>query len=118
MQMFKQHGYLWATFGVFLVIGGVLFSLSYCGGKTDAKMDANNIELKELESRSKELKKQIEQLEVKEREAMELATEYKFKLEIQIYKYDSLRKAKINIPYRNLNVSSDSLRSIWAEQIR
>jgi hypothetical protein len=56
MQTFKQYGYLIATFAM-LCVFGVIISLSYCGGQTDAKMDARDIlieqqneEIKRLES--------------------------------------------------------------------
>ncbi len=113
----KQHGYLYATFGALIVILIILLSLSYCGGKTDAKMDAKDILIEQQAEQIKALESQIDQALIDTRKANEIATENKYLLEIKIHSYDSLRKTKIVIPTRNTNVSDDSLRSIWSSQI-
>ncbi len=113
----KQYGYLYATFLALIVIGCVLLSLSYCGGKTDAKMDERDIIIEQQSEQIKALESQIDQALSNTRKANEVATENKYLLELKIHSYDSLRKAKIVIPTRNTNVSDDSLRSIWSSQI-
>ena len=113
----KQHGYLYATFGALILVGVILLSLSYCGGKEDAKMDARDLIIEQQKEQIQALEKQIDVASEASRKAKEDLTEVQYKLEIQIHKYDSLRKTKITIPIRNTNVGNDSLVRIWANQI-
>ena len=117
MNPFKQHPYLVAVFAL-LFIMLILFSLSYCGGQTDAKMDNSVVISKEQMEYFKSLEKKLKEVDTKTVKAVERANELEQKFELKSYQYDILRKKKITIVYRNLNVSDDSLTSIWASQIR
>ena len=116
MNPFKQHPYLVAVFALLFIIL-FLFSLSYCGGKADAKMDARDLIIEQQKEQIEALEKQIDVASEASKKAKEDLTEVQYKLEIQIHKYDSLRKTKVKVPIRNLNVSGDSLISIWASQL-
>jgi hypothetical protein len=117
MQTFKQYGYLIATFAM-LCVFGVIISLSYCGGQTDAKMDARDILIEQQNEEIERLESAIDVSQANELKAIKKATGLKHDLELKQYSYDSLRKVKPKVIYRNLNVSDDSLTSIWASQIR
>jgi hypothetical protein len=117
MQTFKQYGYLIATFAM-LCVFGVIISLSYCGGQTDAKMDARDILIEQQNEEIERLESAIDVSQANELKAIKKATGFKHDLELKQYSYDSLRKVKPKVIYRNLNVSDDSLTAIWASQIR
>jgi len=117
MNPFKQHPYLVAVFGLFFIML-ILFSLSYCGGQTDAKMDARDILIEQQNEEIKRLESAIDVSQSNELKAIEKSNELKQLYELKSHEYDQLRKKKITIVYRNLNVSDDSLTSIWASQIR
>jgi len=117
MQTFKQYGYLIATFAM-LCVFGVIISLSYCGGQTDAKMDARDILIEQQNEEIKRLESAIDVSQSNTLKAIEKSNELKQLYELKSHEYDQLRKKKITIVYRNLNVSDDSLTSIWASQIR
>jgi hypothetical protein len=115
MQTFKQYGYLIATFAM-LCVFGVIISLSYCGGQTDAKMDNSVVISKEQMEYFKSLEKKLKEVDTKTVKAVERANELEQKFELKSYQYDSLRKAKIIIPTRNFDVYDDSLVRIWTNQ--
>ena len=117
MNPFKQHPYLVAAFALLFIIL-FLFSLSYCGGQTDAKMDARDILIEEQAEYIERLESAIDVSQANELKAIKKATGLKHDLELKQYSYDSLRKVKPKVIYRNLNVSDDSLTAIWASQIR
>jgi len=113
----KEHPWIVAIYAMFLLIL-LLTSLSYCGGQTDAKMDARDILIEEQAEYIKRLESAIDVSQANELKAIKKATGLKHDLELKQYSYDSLRKVKPKVIYRNLNVSDDSLTTIWASQIR
>jgi len=115
MNPFKQHPYLVAVFALFFIML-ILFSLSYCGGQTDAKMDARDILIEQQNEQIERLESAIDVSQSNELKAIKKATGLKHNLELKQYSYDSLRKAKIVIPTRNLDVYDDSLVRIWTNQ--
>lgn len=115
MQTFKQYGYLIAIFAMFFIML-ILFSLSYCGGQTEAKMDNSVVISKEQMEYFESLEKKIKEVDSKTVKAVERANELEQKFELKSYQYDSLRNAKIVIPTRNLDVYDDSLVRIWTNQ--
>lgn len=117
MRILKEHGWIVAIYAMFLLIL-LLTSLSYCGGQTDAKMDARDILIEQQNEEIERLESAIEVSQANELKAIKKATGLKHDLELKQYSYDSLRKVKPKVIYRNLNVSDDSLTSIWASQIR
>ena len=113
----KEHPWIVAIYAMFLLI--LLFaSLSYCGGQTDAKMDARNILIEQQNKEIERLQTAIDVSQANELKAIKKATGLKHDLELKTYSYDSLRKVKPKVIYRNLNVADDSLTTIWASQIR
>ena len=117
MNPFKQYPYLVAVFALLFIIL-FLFSLSYCGGKADGKMDARDIIIEQNNEEIKRLESALDVSQSNTLKAIEKSNELKQLYELKAYQYDSLRKKKVTIVYRNLNVSDDSLSSIWASQIR
>lgn len=115
MNPLKQHPYLVAVFGLFFIML-ILFSLSYCGGQTDAKMDARDILIEQQNEEIKRLESAIDVSQSNTLKAIEKSNELQQKFELKSYQYDSLRKAKIVIPTRNLDVYDDSLVRIWTNQ--
>jgi len=115
MNPFKQHPYLVAVFALFFIML-ILFSLSYCGGQTDAKYDNSVVISKEQMEYFKSLEKKLKEVDTKTVKAVERANELQQKFELKSYQYDSLRKAKITIPTRNFDVYDDSLVRIWTNQ--
>jgi hypothetical protein len=113
----KEHPWIVAIYAMFLLIL-VLTSLSYCGGQTDAKMDARDILIEQQNEEIERLESAIDVSQANELKAIKKATGLKHDLELKQYSYDSLRKVKPKVIYRNLNVSDDSLTAIWASQIR
>jgi hypothetical protein len=113
----REHPWIVAIYAMFFIIL-ILFSLSYCGGQTDAKMDARDILIEEQAEYIERLESAIDVSQANELKAIKKATGLKHDLELKQYSYDSLRKVKPKVIYRNLNVSDDSLTSIWASQIR
>jgi hypothetical protein len=113
----KEHPWIVAIYAMFLLIL-VLTSLSYCGGQTDAEMDARDILIEQQNEEIERLESAIDVSQANELKAIKKATGLKHDLELKQYSYDSLRKVKPKVIYRNLNVSDDSLTSIWASQIR
>lgn len=113
----REHPWIVAIYAMFLLIL-VLTSLSYCGGKTDAKMDARDILIEEQAEYIERLESAIDVSQANELKAIKKATGLKHDLELKTYSYDSLRKVKPKVIYRNLNVSDDSLTTIWSSQIR
>lgn len=117
MNPFKQHPYLVAVFGLFFIML-ILFSLSYCGGQTDAKMDASKSIIKDTEKARKQVEKRNKYLEDKDTRQTEELNETKQRLELLIYKHEQLKKKGIVVPKRNFdNVSGDSLYRIWKGQL-
>jgi len=117
MNPFKQHPYLVAVFALLFIIL-FLFSLSYCGGKEDGKMDARDILIEDQKEYIERLEIAIDVSQANELKAIKKATGLKHDLELKQYSYDSLRKVKPKVIYRDLNVADDSLASIWSSQIR
>jgi hypothetical protein len=115
MNPFKHHPYLVAIFVMFFIMLG-LFSLSYCGGKEDAQMDARDLIIEQQKEQIEALEKQIDVASDASKKSKEDLTEVQYKLEIKIYQYDQLRKKTITIPTRNTDVYDDSLVRIWANQ--
>lgn len=115
MNPFKQHPYLVAVFAL-LFIMLFLFSLSYCGGKEDGKMDARDILIEQQAEEIKRLESAIDVSQSNTLKAIEKANGLQQDLELKTYSYDSLRKAKIVIPTRDLDVYDDSLVRIWTNQ--
>jgi hypothetical protein len=115
MNPFKQHPYLVAVFALLFIIL-FLFSLSYCGGKETAKMDARDIIIEQNNEEIKRLESALDLAQDKTIKAIEKSNETQQKLEIKIYQYDQLRKKKIVIPTRNTDVYDDSLVRIWTNQ--
>jgi len=113
----KEHPWIVAIYAMFLLIL-VLTSLSYCGGQTGAKMDARDILIEQQNEEIERLESAIDVSQANELKAIKKATGLKHDLELKQYSYDSLRKVKPKVIYRNLNVTDDSLTSIWASQIR
>ena len=113
----KEHPWIVAIYAMFLLIL-VLTSLSYCGGQTDAKMDARDTLIEQQNEEIERLESAIDVSQANELKAIKKATGLKHDLELKTYSYDSLRKVKPKVIYRNLNVSDDSLTTIWASQIR
>ena len=113
----KEHPWIVAIYAMFLLIL-LLISLSYCGGQTDAKMDARDILIEQQNEEIERLESAIDVSQANELKAIKKATGLKHDLELKQYSYDSLRKVKPKVIYRNLNVSDDSLTTIWASQIR
>jgi len=113
----KEHPWIVAIYAMFLLIL-LLTSLSYCGGQTDAKMDARDILIEQQNEEIERLESAIDVSQANELKAIKKATGLKHDLELKQYSYDSLRKVKPKVIYRNLNVSDDSLTAIWASQIR
>jgi hypothetical protein len=113
----REHPWIVAIYAMFLLIL-VLTSLSYCGGQTDAKMDARDILIEQQNEEIERLESAIDVSQANELKAIKKATGLKHDLELKTYSYDSLRKVKPKVIYRNLNVSDDSLTTIWANQIR
>lgn len=117
MNTIKQYPYLVAVFAL-LFITLFLFSLSYCGGKTDAQMDARDILIEQQAEEIKRLESAIDVSQSNTLKAIEKSNELKQLYELKTYEYDQLRKKKVTIVYRNLNVSDDSLTAIWSSQLR
>ena len=117
MKTLKEHGWIVAIFAMFLILL-LLSSLSYCGGKEDAKMDAMDLVIKEQKEYIERLESAIDVSQANELKAIKKATGLKHDLELKINSYDSLRKVKPKIIYRDLNVADDSLANIWSSQIR
>lgn len=115
MNTLKQYGYLIAIFAMFFVML-FLFSLSYCGGKADGKMDARDIIIEQKDEEIKRLESAVDVSQSNTLKAIENATKYKYDYEIKSYQYDSLRKVKPKVIYRNLDVYDDSLVNIWTNQ--
>jgi hypothetical protein len=113
----REHPWIVAIYAMFFIIL-ILFSLSYCGGQTDAKMDARDILIEQQNEEIERLENAIDVSQANELKAIKKATGLKHDLELKTYSYDSLRKVKPKVIYRNLNVTDDSLTSIWASQIR
>jgi hypothetical protein len=113
----REHPWIVAIYAMFLLIL-VLTSLSYCSGQTDAKMDARDILIEQQNEEIERLENAIDVSQANELKAIKKATGLKHDLELKTYSYDSLRKVKPKVIYRNLNVTDDSLTSIWASQIR
>ena len=113
----REHSWIVAIYAMFLFIL-LLISLSYCGGQTDAKMDARDILIEQQNEEIERLESAIDVSQANELKAIKKATGLKHDLELKQYSYDSLRKVKPKVIYRNLNVTDDSLTSIWASQIR
>jgi hypothetical protein len=113
----KEHPWIVAIYAMFLLIL-ILTSLSYCGGQTDAKMDARDILIEQQNEEIERLESAIDVSQANELKAIKKATGLKHDLELKQYSYDSLRKVKPKVIYRNLNVSDDSLANIWSSQIR
>jgi hypothetical protein len=113
----REHPWIVAIYAMFLLIL-VLTSLSYCGGQTDAKMDARDILIEQQNEEIERLESAIDVSQANELKAIKKATGLKHDLELKQYSYDSLRKVKPKVIYRNLNVTDDSLTAIWASQIR
>ena len=113
----REHPWIVAIYAMFLLIL-VLTSLSYCGGQTDAKMDARDILIEQQNEEIERLESAIDVSQANELKAIKKATGLKHDLELKTYSYDSLRKVKPKVIYRNLNVTDDSLTAIWASQIR
>jgi hypothetical protein len=113
----REHPWIVAIYAMFLLIL-VLTSLSYCGGQTDAKMDARDILIEQQNEEIERLESAIDVSQANELKAIKKATGLKHDLELKQYSYDSLRKVKPKVIYRNLNVSDDSLTGIWSNQIR
>ena len=117
MRILKEHGWIVAIFAMFLFLL-LLSSLSYCGGQTDAKMDARDILIEKQNEEIKRLESAIDVSQSNTLKAIEKSNELKQLYELKSHEYDQLRKKKITIVYRKLNVSDDSLTSIWSSQIR
>lgn len=115
MQMFKQHPWIVAIFAMFILILA-LSSLSYCGGQTDAKYDNSVVISKSQFKYFQSLEKRIKESQERTSKAIDKANGLQQDLELKTYSYDSLRKAKIIIPARNLDVYDDSLVRIWTNQ--
>ena len=115
MNTIKQYPYLVAVFAL-LFITLFLFSLSYCGGKTDAQMDNSVSISKDKEAYLKEVEKKAKESEEKAIKAVERANELQQKFELKSHQYDQLRKKQIVIPTRNLDIYDDSLVRVWASQ--
>ena len=113
----KEHPWIVAIYAMFFIIL-ILFSLSYCGGQTDAKMDVRDILIEQQNEEIERLESAIDVSQANELKAIKKATGLKHDLELKQYRYDSLRKVKPKVIYRNLNVADDSLTSIWTSQIR
>jgi hypothetical protein len=113
----REHPWIVAIYAMFLIIL-ILFSLSYCGGQKDAQMDARDILIEQQNEEIDRLESAIDVSQANELKAIKKATGLKHDLELKTYSYDSLRKVKPKVIYRNLNVSDDSLTTIWASQIR
>jgi hypothetical protein len=113
----REHPWIVAIYAMFLLIL-LLTSLSYCGGQTDAKMDTRDILIEQQNEEIERLESAIDVSQANELKAIKKATGLKHDLELKTYSYDSLRKVKPKVIYRNLNVSDDSLTTIWSSQIR
>ena len=113
----REHPWIVAIYAMFLLIL-LLTSLSYCGVQTDAEMDARDILIEQQNEEIERLESAIDVSQANELKAIKKATGLKHDLELKQYSYDSLRKVKPKVIYRNLNVSDDSLTAIWASQIR
>jgi hypothetical protein len=113
----REHPWIVAIYAMFLLIL-LLTSLSYCGGQTDAKIDARDILIEQQNEEIERLESAIDVSQANELKAIKKATGLKHDLELKTYSYDSLRKVKPKVIYRNLNVSDDSLTTIWSSQIR
>lgn len=113
----REHPWIVAIYAMFLLIL-LLTSLSYCGGQKGAEMDARDILIEQQNEEIERLESAIDVSQANELKAIKKATGLKHDLELKQYSYDSLRKVKPKVIYRNLNVSDDSLTSIWASQIR
>ena len=117
MNPFKQHPYLVAVFALLFIIL-FLFSLSYCGGKEDAKMDASKSIIKDVEKANKLVDKRNKYLEEKDKRQTEQLNETTQRLELLIYKNEQLKKKGIVVPKRNFdNTDGDSLYRIWKGQL-
>jgi hypothetical protein len=112
----KQHGYLYATFGALILVGVILLSLSYCSGKSDAKIDARDLIIEQNNEEIERLESALDVAQDKTIKAIEKSKKTQQKLEIKIYQYDQLRKKTIIIPNRNTDVYDDSLVRIWTNQ--
>jgi len=73
MNPFKQHPYLVAVFALFFIML-ILFSLSYCGGQTDAKMDARDILIEQQNEQIERLESAIDVSQSNELKAIKKAT--------------------------------------------
>jgi hypothetical protein len=81
-------------------------------------MDARDILIEQQNEEIERLESAIDVSQANELKAIKKATGLKHDLELKQYSYDSLLKVKPKVIYRNLNVSDDSLTTIWASQIR